>query len=542
MVAPNKTESWKRLQQHQKKLAGQRIESFFDTEHRRYDHFSLNAAGLTLDYSKSLLDQEGLQLLLQLAQEAGAEEAIAALFRGEHVNISENRPALHMALRKQWPDLPQDMQKQVADCRQRITDLVEQLHNGHWLGGTGKVITDVINIGIGGSDLGPAMACLALRPYDKHRLRIHFVSSLDGTNIAEKIAGLNPTTTLFIVASKSFSTLETRKNAESAREWLITSGINHDQLQRHMIAVSSNIKAATEFGIAAEHVYPLWDWVGGRYSIWSAVGIVIALQIGMENFNRFLAGAAAMDEHFSNTELSGNMPVILALLSVWYINFFGAEAQLVIPYDYHLNRLPTFLQQLEMESNGKSVQLDGSAVDYQTMGAIFGEAGSNTQHSFHQLLLQGTRMFPVDFIIPAQTHYPISDHHTWLLANCIAQSRALMVGRDLETVTAELHEQGLDQQRIDELAPHKVIAGNKPSNMILMDKLTPEALGAIIALYEHKVYVQSIIWNINAFDQWGVELGKQLSSDIYGNLVDSTHQQFDDSTNALIDYFLKHST
>ena len=540
MAAPTDLDVWNKLQRHQQQVASQRIESFFDREPDRDRSFSISAAGLTLDYSKNLLDEAGLHLLLELAEESGVADAIEAMFRGDKINTSEDRPALHTALRNQGDDVP-SLQKEIRDCQHRMALVVEKLHQGHWLGATGEPITDIINIGIGGSDLGPAMACLALRPYDQKRQRVHFVSNLDGTHIAENIAGLNPFTTLFIVASKSFTTLETRKNSESARDWLRHAGIDDNGLKHHFIAVSANVPAAKAFGIAEENILPVWDWVGGRYSMWSAVGLALAAQVGMDHFNDFLAGGAAMDQHFRTADFRNNMPVILALLSLWYINFFGAEARVVVPYDHHLNKLPMFLQQLEMESNGKSVQRDGKPVDYQTMGAIFGEAGSNTQHSFHQLLLQGTRLFPVDFIVAAKSHYPISDHHTLLLANCIAQSRALMTGRNLETVTVELEKQGLDAEKIKTLAPQKVIEGNKPSNILAMDLLTPATLGALIALHEHKVYVQSVIWNINAFDQWAVELGKQLSTDIYHSLVSDEDEHFDRSTNALIAWMRQHS-
>jgi len=540
MTAPTELDVWDKLERHQQKVAAQRIESFFDREPERDRKFSASAAGLTLDYSKNLLDETGMGMLLELAEKSGVANAIAALFRGEKVNTSEDRPALHTALRNQGNDVP-SVQDDIRNCQQRMEHMVDKLHQGRWFGSTGEAVTDIVNIGIGGSDLGPAMACLALRPYDQKRQRVHFVSNLDGTHIAENIAGLNPHTTLFIVVSKSFTTLETRKNAESAREWLLNVGIQKNRLSHHFIAVTANIKAAKEFGISEENILPMWDWVGGRYSIWSAAGLALAAQIGMDHFNDFLAGGASMDYHFRTAALRDNMPVILALLSIWYINFFNAEAQVVVPYDHHLNKLPMFLQQLEMESNGKSVQRDGKPVDYQTMGAIFGEAGSNTQHSFHQLLLQGTRLFPVDFIVAAKSHYPLADHHTLLLANCIAQSRALMTGRGLDSIRAELIDQGLDKDTIKILAPQKVIEGNKPSNILAMDLLTPATLGALIALYEHKVYVLSVIWNINAFDQWAVELGKKLSTDIYHSLVSDGAEQYDRSTNALIAWMRQHS-
>jgi glucose-6-phosphate isomerase len=540
MTAPTELDVWDKLQRHQQKVAKQRIESFFDQEPERDRAFSTSAAGLTLDYSKNLLDETGLLLLLELAEQSGLANAIPSLFKGDKVNTSENRPALHTALRNQGSDVPH-LQDEIKDCQQRMGRVVEKLHQDRWLGSTGEVISDVVNIGIGGSDLGPAMACLALRPYDQKRQRVHFVSNLDGTHIAENIAGLNPHTTLFIVVSKSFTTLETLKNAESARDWLRSNGIEGNALAQHFIGVTANIEAATEFGIAEENILPMWDWVGGRYSLWSAVGLALAVHIGMDHFNAFLAGGAAMDQHFRDTEFRNNIPVILALLSIWYINFFNAGVRVVVPYNQHLSKFPSYLQQLEMESNGKSVQCDGKPVGYQTMGAVFGEAGSNTQHSFHQLLLQGTRLFPVDFIVAAKSHYPISDHHTLLLANCIAQSRALMTGRDLESVTAELEKQGLDPDTIKTLAPQKVIEGNKPSNMLTMDLLTPSTLGALIALHEHKVYVQSVIWNINAFDQWAVELGKKLSTDIYHSLISDADKHYDRSTNALIAWMRQHS-
>lgn len=539
MTSPTKLEAWSQLEEYQRQLAGQRIESLFEQEPGRYEHFSLSAAGLTLDYSKNLLDETGLQLLLKLAQQAKLPQAIEQLFRGDFVNRNEQRPALHTALRNKGQDLSREQRQQIEACHDRMSQLVADLHQQAWRGAGGEAITDVINIGIGGSDLGPSMACLALHPYDQRKLRIHFVSNLDGTHITEQIEDLDPRTTLFIISSKSFTTLETMKNADSARQWLLESGIEREKLEHHFIAVTNNKPAAVGFGVASSNVLPLWDWVGGRYSIWSAVGLSIALQIGMDNFDQFLAGGADMDRHFRTTEFRYNMPVILALLSTWYTNFFKSEAQIVVPYDHSLNKFPIFLQQLEMESNGKSVQQDGTPVDYPTMGAIFGEAGSNTQHSFHQLLLQGTRLFPVDFIIPARTHYPVSDHHTLLLANCIAQSRALMTGRSLEQIKRDMQQAGDDAGTIERLAPHKVIEGNKPSNLLSMEMLTPAALGALIALYEHKVYVQSVIWNINAFDQWGVELGKQLSADIYHSLAEGEPHHFDESTNALIDFFRK---
>ncbi len=531
-------ESWYDLEVYKSLMAKQRIDALFQEHPGRAQAFSLAAAGLKLDFSKNLMTEEGLVLLLKLAQASRLGDMIEALFSGAEINNTEHRPALHTALRSDGDGLDKTAAEEVRKTFARMRVFVDKLHQKQWLGYSGKAITDVVNIGIGGSDLGPVMATRALAPYAQDSINVHFISNIDGTHVTEILKPLNPETTLFIVASKSFNTIETRMNAEAARDWCFRAGMAQGDIKHHFVAVSTNIAAVVAFGIDEENIFPMWDWVGGRYSLWSAIGLPIAISIGMDNFEQLLAGARAMDEHFRNADFRQNMPVIMGLLSVWYTNFMGAEAQAVIPYDHYLHKFPSFLQQLEMESNGKSVRRNGEPLKYHTKGVIFGEAGSNTQHSFHQLLHQGTHCIPVDFIVPAVSHNPVAQQHDYLFANCMGQSRALMVGRSLEQVTAELQEKGLDAEEIKQLAPHKVIPGNKPSNTIIMEKLTPYTLGALIALYEHKVFVESVIWGIDAFDQWGVELGKVLAEDIYTAMQDDkAGEELDESTLGLIQFF-----
>lgn len=536
--SPLRQQLWYELQCLQRDVSRLRIENLFVDEPEHLRDSTIEASGLLLDYSKNLLNKEAKERLIQLAESCQLGEHIEALFCGKDVNNTEHRPALHTALRNEGLELTEEQRNALTTTMQRMEVLVEKLHGAKHLGYKNTPITDVVNIGIGGSDLGPVMASLALTPYAQGNIAVHFVSNIDSTHLVEKLKTLKPETTLFIVASKSFKTIETRKNAEAARHWYFQAGAPSSAIAKHFIAVSSNIHEAMAFGIDEHNIFPVWDWVGGRFSLWSAIGLPIAIEVGMENFKAMLEGGRRMDEHFRHTELKNNMPVMLALLSIWYINFFDCEAQLIVPYDHYLHKFPAFLQQLEMESNGKSVRRDGSSVDYHTMGALFGEAGSNTQHSFHQLLHQGTHLFPVDFIVALQSHNPISDQHTHLFANCLSQSRALMCGKSQQQVIEELVQQGLAVEEIDALAPHKVIAGNKPSNTIVMDKLTPHTLGALIALYEHKVYVQSVIWQLDAFDQWGVELGKSLSEDLFSALLANDKAKvFDQSTELLIERF-----
>jgi glucose-6-phosphate isomerase len=532
-------EIWHLLESHQNEVVGQRLETLFDADPARFNKFSLEAAGLMLDFSKNFITEETIDLLIKLAESCKLSERIEDLITGKKVNNTENRPALHTALRGDGEGLDAQTRKAVNDTFRRMGDLVARLHDGQWLGSSGKPITDVVNIGIGGSDLGPVMASTALTPYDKKKIGVHFVSNIDPEHLSERLESLDPFTTLFIVSSKSFSTIETRMNAESARAWCKTNGIKQEDINKHFIAVSTNIKAATAFGIAEENIFPMWDWVGGRYSLWSAIGLPIAIKVGMENFDAMRQGGHLMDQHFRNAPFRQNMPVLLGLLSVWYTNFFNTETRIVIPYDHCLHKFPSYLQQLEMESNGKSVTRDGKPVTYMTMGAIFGEAGSNTQHSFHQLLHQGTHCFPIDFIAPVNSHHPIGTQHDYLFANCLSQTRALMKGRNLEEVQEKMRAQGKSEDEIARIAPHRVVPGNKPSNSITMDKVTPENLGALIALYEHKVYTESVIWDINAFDQWGVELGKVLSEDVYAAMTGEPPETFDSSTLGLVEYYKK---
>ncbi|KPK52205.1 MAG: glucose-6-phosphate isomerase [Thiotrichales bacterium SG8_50] len=533
-------EIWKALESHQAEIAQVRLEKLFDDDPQRFKKFSLEAAGLMLDYSKNLVTGETLDLLVQLAQSCGLADRIEDLLAGKKVNNTEDRPALHTALRGDGEGLNAATREEVGQTFKRMGDFVDQLHGGRWLGAGGKPITDVVNIGIGGSDLGPVMASTALTPYDKKKIGVHFVSNIDPEHLSERLELLNPYTTLFIVSSKSFSTIETRMNAESAREWCKANGIKQEDIARHFVAVSTNIKAATDFGIAEENIFPMWDWVGGRYSLWSAIGLPIAIKVGMDNFNAIRQGGHLMDQHFRSAPFRQNMPVLLGLLSAWYINFFKTDTQIIIPYDYNLRKFPSYLQQLEMESNGKRVTRDGEPVALMTKGAIFGEAGSNTQHSFHQLLHQGTHCFPIDFIAPVNSHHPIGTQHDYLFANCLSQTRALMKGRSLEDVQEEMRSQGKSEEEIANLAPHRVVPGNKPTNTLTMDKLTPETLGALIALYEHKVYTESVVWDINAFDQWGVELGKVLSEEVYAAMTHEVPTDMDGSTAGLVEYYNKH--
>lgn len=485
----------------------------FNDDTNRAARFSATAAGLQLDYSKNHIDENTLSQLIAAAEQADLPGAIKRLMRGDHVNNTENRPALHTALRY-LGEASSEEEKAVAATLTKMAGLIDSVHSGKWKGYTGETITDVVNIGIGGSDLGPRMVTKALTPFHTGHVKVHFVANVDGAEIYDLTQSLNPASTLFLVASKSFSTLETLENSLTARRWMLDSGCAETQLKHHFVAISSKVDKAVEFGIDAENVYPLWDWVGGRYSLWSAIGMPIAFAVGMDNFNKLRAGANAMDQHYASAPLDKNIPVLMGLLMFWYSNFLGTDTQAILPYAYHLQLLPAYLQQLEMESNGKSVTKDGIKVDYQTGSIVWGTEGTNGQHSFHQLLHQGTTMVPIDFIATLQAHHPIAHQHKYLFANCVAQSQALMTGRDLATTEAELRAAGVTEDEISSLATHKVHPGNRPSNVILMDKLTPETLGALISAYEHKVYTLGVLWNINSYDQWGVELGKLLGTHI----------------------------
>ncbi|WP_061241015.1 glucose-6-phosphate isomerase [Ectopseudomonas composti] len=537
--------AWQALQQHRAEMAGFSMREAFAADARRFQRFSLDSCGLLLDYSKNLIDERGLELLIQLAEQARLHESIAALYSGEQVNASEGRAALHTALRspigRRLLVDGKDLIPEVHRVLNQVTELVSRIHSGLWRGYSEKPIKEVVNIGIGGSFLGPQLVSEALRPFTQRGVRCHYLANIDGSEFRELTARLDPETTLFIVSSKSFGTLETLKNTLAARDWYLAMGGPEEELHRHFIAVTSNRKAAIEFGIGEENIFPMWDWVGGRYSLWSAIGLPIALAIGVSNFKELLAGAYAMDQHFTQAPLAENMPVLMALLGIWYTNFWGAQSHAILPYDHYLRNFTKHLQQLDMESNGKSVRQDGSALDIATGPIIWGGVGCNGQHAYHQLLHQGRLLVPADFIVPVNSYNPLSDHHQWLFANCLSQAQALMQGKTREEAEAELRGKGLSEAEVQRLAPHKVIPGNRPSNILVMNRIAPFELGALVALYEHKVFVQSAIWGINAFDQWGVELGKEMGKEVYQRLTGQIESGASDaSTQGLIEHFREH--
>ncbi len=544
--APSRLEKpWQALQQHYQAISKIHLKTLFEQDAARFSHFSLEVDDLFLDYSKNHVTSETLQLLRALAEQAQLESQIQRMFCGEHINNTEDRAVLHVALRNQ-SNRPikvdgQDVMPEVNRVLLQMTEFSHRLHEGEWRGYDGQKITDIVNIGIGGSDLGPHMVATALRPYWKKGLQAHFVSNVDGADISETLAKINPATSLFIIASKTFTTQETMTNANTARDWFLRmSGVGEAQIQHHFVAVSTNREAVEGFGIHPDNMFEFWEWVGGRYSLWSAIGLSIALITGMDNFRQLLAGAHRMDQHFAHTGFEANLPVTLALLGIWYRNFFGAGNHAILPYDHSLRLLPAYLQQADMESNGKRVTKAGQLVHYDTGAVIWGQPGTNGQHAFYQLIHQGTELVPADFILPRQSHHPVGEHHKLLTANFIAQTEALMTGKTAAEVEAELKLLGMDAKTIARLTPHKVFPGNKPSNSIVMDKLTPHSLGMLIALYEHKIFVESVIWNINAFDQWGVELGKQLAGVIRQELESSAPcSSHDSSTNGLTNR-LKH--
>jgi len=541
-INPTQTESWRKLANHFEQMKSVRMKDLFAQDPGRFNKFSLSFNDIMLDYSKNRITEKTLQLLLGLADEAGIKEAIESMFAGEKINQTENRAVLHIALRNR-ANTPiyvdgTDVMPGVNTVLGKMNVFSGKIISGDWKGYTGKKISDIVNIGIGGSDLGPAMVTEALRPYAKKGLSIHFVSNVAGSHISETLKQLHPETTLFIVASKTFTTQETMTNALSARQWFLNQASDQAHVAKHFVAVSTNAAAVTAFGIDKDNMFVFWDWVGGRYSLWSAIGLSISCYIGFENFVELHQGAFEMDQHFRTTPFERNIPVILALIGIWYTNFFGAQTEVILPYDQYLHRFPAYFQQGNMESNGKSVDRNGEKPTYQSGPIIWGEPGTNGQHSFYQLIHQGTRIIPADFLAPAVSHNPIGEHHDILLSNFFAQTEALMNGKVREQVVAELKRDGKSDEEIKKLAPYKIFAGNKPSNSILFKKLTPKTLGSLIAMYEHKIFVQGIIWNIFSFDQWGVELGKQLAKKIQPELVDDlpvdTH---DVSTNGLINAF-----
>ncbi|MCF8481353.1 MAG: glucose-6-phosphate isomerase [Rhodospirillum sp.] len=538
MPDPILSPSWAALADHAKAVAPLRMRDLFDADPRRFDRFSLRIEDMVLDYSKNRITPETLGLLLDLARDAGVEARRDAMFGGVHINTTEDRAVLHVALRDPTDDPVLvdgvDVKPAIKDVLARMKTFSEAVRSGAWTGATGKTITDVVNIGIGGSDLGPVMVVEGLKAYAKPGLTVRFVSNVDGTHMAETLKGLDPETTLFLVASKTFTTQETLTNAHTARDWL-TKALGEDAVARHFAALSTNGEAVSAFGIDTDNMFGFWDWVGGRYSLWSAIGLPIALSVGFGRFQELLDGAHAMDVHFKTAPLDKNMPVLLALLGVWYTDFLGASAHAVLPYDQYLHRLPAYLQQADMESNGKRVTLEGQAVTWNTGAILFGEPGTNGQHSFYQLIHQGTHLIPCDFIAPAQSHNPVGKHHAILLSNFLAQTEALMTGKTEAEARAELEAQGMTGAALEALVPHKVFPGNRPSNAILVKTVDPRTLGMLIALYEHKIHVQATVWNINAYDQWGVELGKQLAKAILPELEDSTKTpRHDSSTTGLI--------
>jgi glucose-6-phosphate isomerase len=514
--------AWKSLEAHFKTLRRFDMRDAFREDATRFDRLSLRCGNLLLDYSKNRITPDAMQLLMQLARESELEAMRNAMFSGERINFTEQRAVLHTALRA--PVRPPlvvegvDVEREVAAVLDRMQRFVEAVHNGSWRGHTGKSIRDVVNIGIGGSDLGPAMVCAALDHHAVESVRVHFVSNLDPAHLAGTLAQLDPETTLFVVASKTFTTLETLANANSAKAWLLAALRAPAAVARHFVALSTNAEAVEAFGIDLENMFIFWDWVGGRYSLWSAIGLSIALQVGWGNFQALLAGAHAMDTHFREAPLEANMPVILGMLGIWYANFWGTDTYGIFPYDQRLRLLVPFLQQLDMESNGKNVNRANRQVNYNTGPIVWGAPGTNGQHAFFELVHQGTRLIPTDFLVAAVNSTPLADQHEWLLANCLAQTEALLKGKSRAVIEAELIAQGMSREEARALAPHKVFPGNRPSNTLLYQKLDPHTLGMLIALYEHKVFVQGVIWQINSFDQWGVELGKQLAPPIRAEL------------------------
>ncbi|CAM6690154.1 glucose-6-phosphate isomerase [Escherichia coli] len=541
-INPTQTAAWQALQKHFDEMKDVTIADLFAKDGDRFSKFSATFDDqMLVDYSKNRITEETLAKLQDLAKECDLAGAIKSMFSGEKINRTENRAVLHVALRNRsnTPILVdgKDVMPEVNAVLEKMKTFSEAIISGEWKGYTGKAITDVVNIGIGGSDLGPYMVTEALRPYKNH-LNMHFVSNVDGTHIAEVLKKVNPETTLFLVASKTFTTQETMTNAHSARDWFLKAAGDEKHVAKHFAALSTNAKAVGEFGVDTANMFEFWDWVGGRYSLWSAIGLSIVLSIGFDNFVELLSGAHAMDKHFSTTPAEKNLPVLLALIGIWYNNFFGAETEAILPYDQYMHRFAAYFQQGNMESNGKYVDRNGNVVDYQTGPIIWGEPGTNGQHAFYQLIHQGTKMVPCDFIAPAITHNPLSDHHQKLLSNFFAQTEALAFGKSREVVEQEYRDQGKDPATLDYVVPFKVFEGNRPTNSILLREITPFSLGALIALYEHKIFTQGVILNIFTFDQWGVELGKQLANRILPELKDDKEiSSHDSSTNGLINRY-----
>ncbi|MEW6323185.1 MAG: glucose-6-phosphate isomerase [Acidobacteriota bacterium] len=541
MTPLRQTDAWRRLEAHRDALRATHLRQLFAGDPQRFDRFALRQGDFLVDTSKHLVTDETLDLLAALARERRVEALRDAMFAGEPINVTEGRSVLHTALRNRSgrPVMlgGRDVMPDVRAALEQVRSFAEAVRGGQWHGYSGMPIADVVNIGIGGSDLGPAMVTEALRPYARGGPRVHFVSNVDGSHLRETLADLHPATTMFLVASKTFTTQETMANARSAREWFLARAQDEAHVAKHFVALSTNERAVREFGIAPENMFVFWDWVGGRYSLWSSIGLSIALAVGYGRFEQLLDGACEMDEHFRTAPIEQNIPFRLGLLGVWYASLLGAESHAVLPYDQYLRRLPAFLQQLDMESNGKRVTRDGTLADVPTGPIVWGEPGTNGQHAFYQLLHQGTRLVPCDFIVAGQSHNPIGDHHAWLVANCLAQSEALAFGKTEEEARAELVADGLAGEALERLLPHKVFPGNRPSTTIMYTKLGPRTLGRLLAMYEHKVFVMGAVWGVNSFDQWGVELGKVLANRIRPELdADEPVTSHDSSTNGLINY------
>ena len=541
-VNPTETSAWKQLQQHYQEMKSVSMKQMFQDDANRFARFSTNMDDIVFDYSKNRINEKTIQLLLQLAEECKVKEAIECMFQGDKINETEDRSVLHIALRN-FSKEPiysegKDVTPQVKKVLKQMKKICDAVHSGEWRGYTGKKIRYIVNIGIGGSDLGPLMVTEALRPYWIGDLQAYFVSNVDGTHIAETLKKIKPERTLFLVASKTFTTQETMTNAHTAREWFLKKAKNEKYIAKHFAALSTNEAEVVKFGIDKKNMFEFWDWVGGRYSLWSAIGLSIALTTGYKNFEQLLKGGHETDKYFRTTPFERNISVLMALVGLWYTNFFGSQTEAILPYDQYMHRFAAYFQQGDMESNGKSVDRNGEPVSYSTGPIIWGEPGTNGQHAFYQLIHQGTILIPCDFIAPAQTHNPIGDHHQKLLSNFFAQTEALMNGKTDEEAEKELEQSGLSRERISRLLPFKVFAGNKPTNSILIKKITPFTLGKLIALYEHKIFVQGVIWNIFSFDQWGVELGKQLANKILPELQkDDAIETHDSSTNGLINIY-----
>ncbi|MFY8188532.1 MAG: glucose-6-phosphate isomerase [Flavobacterium sp.] len=540
-INPTSVSAWENLQKHFETMQEVSMQDLFQNEPQRAQKMNIHWNDFLVDFSKNRVSNETIKHLLALANEVDLKDAIEKYFTGEAINKTENRAVMHTALRTPESEVVMidgvNVMPEIAAVKQKMKVFTNEIIQGNKKGFTGKIFTDVVNIGIGGSDLGPAMVVEALQFYKNH-LNVHFVSNVDGDHVQEVLKKLNPETTLFVIVSKTFTTQETLSNAETIRSWFLQSATQSDVAQ-HFVAVSTNVQRVTQFGIDADNIFPMWDWVGGRFSLWSAVGLSISLAIGFEGFDELLSGAHAMDNHFRNEKFEQNIPVVLALISIWYNNFFGAESEALIPYTQYLQKLAPYLQQGIMESNGKSIDRNGDPVNYQTGTLIWGEPGTNSQHAFFQLIHQGTKLIPTDFIGFVKSLYGNQDHHDKLMSNFFAQTEALMHGKDASQVQAEFDKQGLDAETASFLLPFKVFYGNRPTNTLLIEKLTPKSLGSLIALYEHKIFVQGVIWNIFSYDQWGVELGKQLATKILNEINDAKVATHDGSTSMLLDFYIK---